>query len=75
MKFHLTACICAVVIDTQCIRSLILSFQSEPDVKKKTKGIGMTFNLYVMLRNFVCRVDDAEILVNLFDAKDMTYIW
>ena len=42
---------------------------------QKTKGVCQTINLYVMLRNFVCRVDDAEILVNLYDGKEMKYIW
>ena len=42
---------------------------------QKTKGVGLTINLFLKLCNFVCRVDDAEILVNLFDGKDMTYIW
>ncbi|KAL3864490.1 hypothetical protein ACJMK2_006169 [Sinanodonta woodiana] len=33
-----------------------------------------TVNLYMMLRNFVCRVDDADILVSLYDAKDGVFI-
>ncbi|KAK3597762.1 hypothetical protein CHS0354_006119 [Potamilus streckersoni] len=33
-----------------------------------------TVNLYLMLRNFVCRVDDADILVSLYDAKDGVFI-
>jgi len=38
-------------------------------------SVGATYNLFVRLHNFVCIVDDAEILVNLYDAREMKYIW
>lgn len=43
-------------------------------MEQKT-SVGATYNLFVQLHGFVCRVDDAEILVNLYDAKEMKYIW
>ncbi|WAR21521.1 DOCK2-like protein [Mya arenaria] len=39
------------------------------DLTMETKEqVGTVYNLYVLLHNFVCRVDDTEILVNLYDA-------
>lgn len=50
--------------------------QGDKDAPVENKAsVGTTFNLYVMLHNFVCRVDDAEIIINLYDGKDMKYIW
>ncbi|XP_053406382.1 dedicator of cytokinesis protein 1-like [Mercenaria mercenaria] len=49
--------------------------QGDKDAPVENKAsVGATYNLYVMLHNFVCRVDDCEILINLYDAKDMKYI-
>ncbi|XP_012940011.1 dedicator of cytokinesis protein 1 isoform X2 [Aplysia californica] len=34
-----------------------------------------SFNLYVMLRNFVCKIgEDSDIMMNLFDAKEERFI-
>ncbi|XP_070212219.1 dedicator of cytokinesis protein 1-like isoform X7 [Littorina saxatilis] len=34
-----------------------------------------SFNLYVMLRNFVCKIgEDADILMNIFDSKEGRFI-
>ena len=34
-----------------------------------------TFNIYVMLRNFVCRIgEDADLLMSLYDAKHAKFI-
>ncbi|BFY99041.1 hypothetical protein BsWGS_02080 [Bradybaena similaris] len=34
-----------------------------------------SFNLYVMLRNFVCKIgEDSDIMMNLFDAKEEKFI-
>ncbi|XP_060585551.1 dedicator of cytokinesis protein 1-like isoform X2 [Ruditapes philippinarum] len=49
--------------------------QGDKDAPVETKAsVGATYNLYVRMVNFVCRVDDCEILINLYDAKDMNYI-
>jgi hypothetical protein len=34
-----------------------------------------SFNVFVMLRNFVCKIgEDADILVNIYDAKEGRFI-
>ncbi|XP_059148668.1 dedicator of cytokinesis protein 1-like isoform X3 [Physella acuta] len=34
-----------------------------------------SFNVYVMLRNFVCKIgEDSDIMINLFDAKEEKFI-
>ncbi|XP_071089559.1 dedicator of cytokinesis protein 1-like isoform X4 [Haliotis cracherodii] len=41
----------------------------------KQVSLPLTFNLFVMLRNFVCKIgEDADILMNLFDAKEGKFI-
>ncbi|XP_052772351.1 dedicator of cytokinesis protein 1-like isoform X4 [Mya arenaria] len=45
------------------------------DLTMETKEqVGTVYNLYVLLHNFVCRVDDTEILVNLYDAVSNKFI-
>ncbi|XP_052251846.1 dedicator of cytokinesis protein 1-like isoform X3 [Dreissena polymorpha] len=49
--------------------------QGESSAQVETKAsVGATYNLFVMLHNFVCRADDVEVLVNLYDAVNMKYI-
>ncbi|XP_041370196.1 dedicator of cytokinesis protein 1-like isoform X4 [Gigantopelta aegis] len=47
----------------------------KPENECRASSFPHTFNLFVMLRNFVCKIgEDADILMNLFDAKEQKFI-
>lgn len=70
-------------VNTSCIPSSfyfalssIFALQSHLDTETETRPTWpSSFNLFVMLRNFVCKIgEDADILMNLFDAREGKFI-
>ena len=55
---------------------IVFSVQSCHEAESETRpSWPSSFNLYVMLRNFVCKIgEDADILMNIFDAKEGKFI-
>ena len=58
------------------LRIVVLSAQSLHESENETRPAWpSSFNLFVMLRNFVCKIgEDADILMNIFDAKEGKFI-